>query len=432
MATPAELLSQSLTALRNAKRFSHTSNSYAKDNPSEYAKVIAYLDGGGFPEDVSTQMGIHAVLQEEARRMLLVPDPPDPPDPGNPLPPINITQGGTYTGFWKTANSTPAVTISTTQPVIIENSIIESTATGPTDHLLRASGAANVTIRRCTFNGPSAFPNGGWGRAIWFSGGFTSAVIENNTINRTGGIYLQQCVSGATIRVRFNKGRNGQSDISGGTVRQFCQLNNNHNASQILIEWNEVINEPGKSRSEDVFSIFNTSYAVLRNNYVQGGWAYPLSFTPSRGSGMLVSDVPQGHHNQAYDNQIIGITNVAMGITGGHDNSIYNNTVVSDGKAPDGTILTNANNGVVCYDYYNNPSVFYNNKVYGNKIGNMGYRNGALVRVDEWCPGAANNVPADNTFYYGNHSTPITKADEDAEWPKWLAKIAAAGVTIGA
>ena len=45
MPTPAELLAESLTALRNAKRFSHTSNSYRKDNPNEYAKVIAYLDG---------------------------------------------------------------------------------------------------------------------------------------------------------------------------------------------------------------------------------------------------------------------------------------------------------------------------------------------------------------------------------------------------
>jgi hypothetical protein len=78
MSTPTELLAQSLQALRNAKRFSHTSNSYAKDNPVEYAKVIAYLDGGERPSGITTEMGIHAVLEEDVRRALA-----NPPLPSN-------------------------------------------------------------------------------------------------------------------------------------------------------------------------------------------------------------------------------------------------------------------------------------------------------------------------------------------------------------
>ena len=57
MPTSAELLEQSLTALRAAKRFSLTVQSYRKDNPAEYAKVIAYLDGGVRPSGVTTEMG---------------------------------------------------------------------------------------------------------------------------------------------------------------------------------------------------------------------------------------------------------------------------------------------------------------------------------------------------------------------------------------
>ena len=71
MPTPAELLADSLQALRDAKRFSHTSNSYRKDNPGEYAKVIAYLDGGARPTGALTEMGKHTVLEEDARRGLV-------------------------------------------------------------------------------------------------------------------------------------------------------------------------------------------------------------------------------------------------------------------------------------------------------------------------------------------------------------------------
>jgi hypothetical protein len=78
MPTPAELLAESLTALRNAKRFSHTSNSYRKDNPGEYGKVISYLDGGARPTGTLTEMGKHAVLQEDVRRELV-----NPPLPSN-------------------------------------------------------------------------------------------------------------------------------------------------------------------------------------------------------------------------------------------------------------------------------------------------------------------------------------------------------------
>jgi hypothetical protein len=351
--------------------------------------------------------------------------------PPEPSPPITITQGGTYSGHWKTTTSTPAVKVTTTAPVIIENSIIESTATGPNDYLLASEGVAvNLTIRGCTLNGPDAFPNAGWGRAMRFQA-YKSVIVENCTINRTGGIYFLQALTGSTAIVRRCKQFNGQSDRSSGTVRQFLQFNNIHNAVEVLAEWNQIINEPGKSRSEDIFSVFNTSNAVIRNNYVQGGYPWPLTDW-HKGTGCLVSDVPAGFNNIAHDNQMVGVTNLLMGITGGHGNRIYNNTMVTDGRAPDGTALPAANNGVVCYDYYNNPAVFYDNKIYGNKIGAMRYNGGNPVRNDEWCPGAANNVPADNTFYYGNHSTPITKADEDAEWPIWLAKLQANGITIGA
>lgn len=79
--TPQELIEQSLAKFRTAKRVSGQSASYKKDNPGEYAKVIAYLDGGARPTDVTTDMGIALLLEEDARRALEVEPPPPPPPP---------------------------------------------------------------------------------------------------------------------------------------------------------------------------------------------------------------------------------------------------------------------------------------------------------------------------------------------------------------
>lgn len=82
MVTPAEILSESLAKARTANRIDGHKNSYAKDNPLEYAAVLAYLDGGARPADVVSDMGLHLVLEEDARRALMVvPEPEPEPEP---------------------------------------------------------------------------------------------------------------------------------------------------------------------------------------------------------------------------------------------------------------------------------------------------------------------------------------------------------------
>ena len=51
-----------------ANRIVAVSQSYRKDNPVEYAKVRAYLDGGARPIGVTSHMGLHLVLGEDACR----------------------------------------------------------------------------------------------------------------------------------------------------------------------------------------------------------------------------------------------------------------------------------------------------------------------------------------------------------------------------
>jgi hypothetical protein len=61
-------LDSAIQHLLAAKRVSNASQSYRKDNPNEYAKVKAYLDGGVRPAGVTTEMGIGLLEVEDVRR----------------------------------------------------------------------------------------------------------------------------------------------------------------------------------------------------------------------------------------------------------------------------------------------------------------------------------------------------------------------------
>jgi len=90
VAEPADLLAQSLAKLRTANRIDGSKNSYRKDSPAEYAKVIAYLDGGSRPTGVISDMGVGLMLEEDARRALeATPEPEPEPEPEPPVPPAD-------------------------------------------------------------------------------------------------------------------------------------------------------------------------------------------------------------------------------------------------------------------------------------------------------------------------------------------------------
>lgn len=61
-------LSSAIDHLLLAKRISAVSQSYAKDNPVEYQKVRAYLEGGPRPTGVTTEMGLGLVELEDVNR----------------------------------------------------------------------------------------------------------------------------------------------------------------------------------------------------------------------------------------------------------------------------------------------------------------------------------------------------------------------------
>jgi len=90
-----------------AKRISAPSQSYAKDNPAEWAKVKAYLTGGSRPTGVATEMGLGLLEVEDERRGASPPGEwPDkyftgPAGQGIILPPHQ----GVLTGIWDSGGS---------------------------------------------------------------------------------------------------------------------------------------------------------------------------------------------------------------------------------------------------------------------------------------------------------------------------------------
>lgn len=70
-AAPEDTLDTALTELLAANRISGANASWRRDNPNEYARVVAYLDGGTRPAEPLSRLGRGLVLVEDARRELV-------------------------------------------------------------------------------------------------------------------------------------------------------------------------------------------------------------------------------------------------------------------------------------------------------------------------------------------------------------------------
>ncbi|HSZ57520.1 MAG TPA: choice-of-anchor tandem repeat GloVer-containing protein [Tepidisphaeraceae bacterium] len=394
-----------------------------------------------FNRSVSTQTGGTIVNAP--------PPPPPPPSSGGWSGPIVITQGGTYTGNWQSLNpNTPAVTIATSQPVVIVNSKIQSMSA-----LVSTSvSGANITITNT--NGWALNPNvaGQSPGRFLDAENFVNVDLEHNTMTGTAGIelgfYQGNGTPSQTIKVLYNKatnidGRwsNGASGFDTGPDQndyvQFCQLNACQQMSGVEIGWNQVINQPGQSRVEDNISIFQScgtpsSPILIHDNYIQGAYpASPASDASYTGGGIMVSD---GYTHsaatdtgwvQAYNNVVIGTSNYGIAVSSGHNDSVFNNVVVSSGLLSDGTKVAADNVGIYVWNAPSDP-YFGSDQEWGNTVGWMG----ASGRNDEWLPNVtpSPNQPSD-TFLPG---ATITLATEQGYYSLWAQRISSGGLTIGA
>jgi len=369
--------------------------------------------------------------------------------------PLTITQGGTYSGNWKSTDpGTPAVMVATTAPVVIQNSHV----TGPNDLIDDPLYGNNLTVKNVI--GLGVNPNViGQANGLFVDAQNPALLdVENCYFESvTFGVYIRGFGGNRdgtqTVTILNNRGRNiigAESDgnngyLPGETNWQWAhaiQLSNMPSVPGIQMAWNEIINYPYQSLVNENINMYDaggtsSSPALFHDNYIQG--AYALNPVESYNGGGYVTDgsgydtvASASAYNSVYNNQIVGTVNMAIEFSTGHDNVAYNNTAIASGLLSNGTKIPAQNVGLAIDDVYGNipNGSMYNNDMYGNTVGWMcwatqcawdGYRN------DEY-------FPDNNSDYYTNQSisaNPITLQAEDSEYATWLAKLAANGVVVG-
>lgn len=374
-------------------------------------------------------------------------------------PPVVITKGGTYTGAWQSLNpDVAAIRIRTSEPVTIQDCWLRGRGA-----LIKGSGDIKVTVRNC--RGYGLNPNVAGrvpGRFLGLEG-FDNVVVENNYMEGTSGIsvrdYEGNGMAEQTVKIRRNRAKNidgRRSNGSGGFSQtgfahvQFVRLSKARHMQSVEIAWNEVVNEPGKSRVEENINMYLSSGTAaspvrIHNNFIRG--AYPTDPTSTRysGGGILLGDGASSDAGgaaafvHAFGNQIVSTTGHGIGIAAGHDNKFFNNRMIASGRLADGSWIGGQNVGAYIWDVYDragyNSRKFYNNYAYDNVIGWMRMKKDGsreLKRNDWWFPDCARWLDG-RTKCDGNRAlpAPITRETEAAEFQRWQSKVGANNVRIG-
>jgi len=359
--------------------------------------------------------------------------------------PIVITKGGTYTGNWQSTDTeVPAVDVQTSEPVVIVNSNIRGAG-----YLIKSwYKSANITVRNTRGYGLTPTNWVGFEKPRHFVKveGFKNIVVENCYMENTAGIilglrYFGNGTENETIKIRYNKVKNIDGRIFGGTVKtNFVNLQYRGQVPHAEIAWNEVINEPNNSLVEDNINLYNargtpSSPILIHNNYIQGAFPYPTYSADAEhytGGGILLESPAENPNVQGlgrdstatafvkvFNNQVVNVLGYQYQIASGHTNEIYNNRGVTSSKLDNGQQIYTHNVGLKAYDYYK-LGASYNNVVRDNYSAVGGWWN--------------NNHFPDNSVTHYNNTTfhgNVTKQQEADEYNMWLQKISSNNIKIG-
>ena len=380
--------------------------------------------------------------------------------------PLQINKGGTYTGNWQSSDpSVPAVFINTPEPV----TIIGSRLKGPGDLIHyylnptgEATAASALTVQQSCFVGANPNVAGSHkGTPIWVQNA-VSVRVENCDFESGGlyGIWVQGYVGdhtpANTVTIRYNRIHNVDgraSDGKGGYLtsnRQFAHaihLSEVHGVPGIEIAWNQVINEPYQSSTDDSINVYNSvgtasSPIQIHDNYIQGGYEPDPTAANSDdygGAGITTDGNFQTDPGIAtgflkiHDNQTVSESRGGVNISVGHDIEIFANRVVSHGQLADGTNYSLANaSGINQANYVNDPPVAFGNNIFHDNLSGMRRidSKGNPGRLDYyWTVPPAADVN-DASWSPATGATP-TLVDEANELLLWNEKLITQRIMIG-
>ena len=257
-----------------------------------------------------------------------------------------------------------------------------------------------------------------------------SLVVEHSDFVDGQGIWMRAGTP-SLVRVRYNEVSNiGRYPypMTAGCCVQFLQLTE-LTVGAAEIAWNRVTNIYGQSDVEDIINLYKTSAASaaspvdIHHNLLDGSWPRTGNGASDTGSGAVIGDGGVGAHGIIRDNWVINVANVGVSISGGQDNHLLRNRVVSDGLAGAVPVVATWAQGFNVWDGYNTGQLANVDAVDNTS---------ALIRpdgrADWWIPGC---TPA--SACTGNvHGPTPTAALEQAERDNFAAAAVAAGITIGA
>jgi hypothetical protein len=247
--------------------------------------------------------------------------------------PITITTGGTYSGCYQSTNvNTPAVRISTTQPVTLSRARIIAKGNG-------VFGEGLPGIQLTTVDSVFEQTNPGAvvdHRAVYLDRP-ASFVFEHNQLTDTDGVLIHG--SGLQVNplivnynLAVNVGRYPHPTESNCCV-QFLALDKVVTPAG-QVQWNHTRNLPGQSGVEDNISLYisggtdSTHRLDIGHNLIDG--AYPITNNAEfTGGGINLGDNGSSH-SFAHDNTVVSTTNYGIAVAS-DDNYATNNLLVNDG-----------------------------------------------------------------------------------------------------
>jgi len=433
-ATNLNKLKNELASQAAAKSISHSLPTWANGVPPAISDAAPLNEMERVTAAVATSLGLsytptswasgwvparnatrfnHMEQQAQANRVVI--DVP-PPQPGN-LPSV-ISTGGTYTGTANGSGTGAAVRIATTQPVIIQDSVINHSGTGYGIDAHSTAGT-DLTVLRTTFSGAAAT-----GQAVK-STNYKRLVMTNCTINGFWGVRGDANQAGGTTLIskcKFNNQQDVHTNFWGwGHSLQFADCLN----SGIEVAWCQFINDFGSSRTEDVISLYKTHGAYIHDCGVRG--AYPAALGDNYSGGGIMLGDNGGNNNLCEDSWAVGTLNYCLGILGGQGNVFRRCYGVSDSRSDSAQLFTGqSSNGLGIQGWHlQGPLPFQNNHFYDCTIGctqENGTRNDVYITTGADAPNLTVIRPGQV----------LNNSDEVTGWNGWLAHLAASGLSIGA
>jgi Lamin Tail Domain len=352
-----------------------------------------------------------------------------PPSAPRPAPtafrgPLRITSGGIYTGrYQSTVASTPAVTIATSEPVVLSHMTIRHKGSG----VFAQSTRANLTVRNSRF--VALAPASGIVEQLdVYAYQPTAFVVEHNSFTdghgiTVGGNNLLTSPFSISYNDFVNVGRYNAVELIGPihTDKVF--------APGGTVQWNRSTANYSQSVTEDAFGIYQTNGASgnpidIGHNLVNGVYPYRGHGSGFTGAAFDLGD-GGGSWLYGHDNVAVNYTNVGFAIPSGHDIQHRNSVAVYDGRAGfSGTgpvVSSTFGNGVTTW---HNPAYPTSSAitVTGMKAGHSRL-NGSWQRSDY-------NLPIGTTAWCRTSSS--SAVAERAAVDAFEASARAAGVTIGA